>query len=485
MLDKSWKFKQWHVNCFILLKRSIHSLRANKKKDTMENLHKIMETLSGWVWGPYMLVLIVGTGVFLTFRLLFWQFRMLPLAFKQVFCKHDKAQKEPGDISHFASLMTALSATIGTGNIAGVATACVLGGPGAVFWMWMTALFGMATKYGEGVLAVKYRVKNEKGEMNGGPMYYIERGLKWKWLAIIFAFFGTVASFGIGSSVQSNTVALAVENSLGVETWITGVVITVFSALVILGGISSISKASSVIVPIMAILYVTGGLIIILNNLHLVVPAFELIFRDAFTGEAVAGGAIGAVIRYGVARGVFSNEAGMGSAPIAAAAAKTDHPARQGLVSMTGTFIDTIIVCSITGIVLVMGFIMAGNSFGGATGAVLTTQVFDQLLPGFGGWVVTFGIIFFAYSTILGWSYYGEKCCTYLFGEKYVLIYRLIYIASVFIGTIATLDLVWLFADTFNGLMAVPNLIALLLLSGVIAKESKDFIAKRKSGELY
>ncbi|MFV5465266.1 MULTISPECIES: sodium:alanine symporter family protein [unclassified Acinetobacter] len=451
----------------------------------MQNLQLMMETLSGWVWGPYMLVLIVGTGVFLTFRLLFWQFRMLPLAFKQVFCKHDKAQKEPGDISHFASLMTALSATIGTGNIAGVATACVLGGPGAVFWMWMTALFGMATKYGEGVLAVKYRIKNEKGQMSGGPMYYIERGLKWKWLAIIFAFFGTVASFGIGSSVQSNTVALAVENSLGVETWITGVVITVFSALVILGGISSISKASSVIVPIMAILYVTGGLIIILNNLHLVVPAFELIFRDAFTGEAVAGGAIGAVIRYGVARGVFSNEAGMGSAPIAAAAAKTDHPARQGLVSMTGTFIDTIIVCSITGIVLVMGFIMAGNSFGGATGAVLTTQVFDQLLPGFGGWVVTFGIIFFAYSTILGWSYYGEKCCTYLFGEKYVLIYRLIYIASVFIGTIATLDLVWLFADTFNGLMAVPNLIALLLLSGVIAKESKDFIAKRKSGELY
>ena len=451
----------------------------------MQNLQSMMETLSGWVWGPYMLVLIVGTGVFLTFRLLFWQFRMLPLAFKQVFCKHDKAQKEPGDISHFASLMTALSATIGTGNIAGVATACVLGGPGAVFWMWMTALFGMATKYGEGVLAVKYRIKNEKGQMSGGPMYYIERGLKWKWLAIIFAFFGTVASFGIGSSVQSNTVALAVENSLGVETWITGVVITVFSALVILGGISSISKASSVIVPIMAILYVTGGLIIILNNLHLVVPAFELIFRDAFTGEAVAGGAIGAVIRYGVARGVFSNEAGMGSAPIAAAAAKTDHPARQGLVSMTGTFIDTIIVCSITGIVLVMGFIMAGNSFGGATGAVLTTQVFDQLLQGFGGWVVTFGIIFFAYSTILGWSYYGEKCCTYLFGEKYVLIYRLIYIASVFIGTIATLDLVWLFADTFNGLMAVPNLIALLLLSGVIAKESKDFIAKRKSGELY
>jgi alanine or glycine:cation symporter, AGCS family len=452
----------------------------------MQNLQSIMETLSGWVWGPYMLVLIVGTGVFLTFRLLFWQFRMLPLAFKQVFGKHPD-KKEDGDISQFASLMTALSATIGTGNIAGVATACVLGGPGAVFWMWMTALFGMATKYGEGVLAVKYRHKNEKGEMNGGPMYYIERGLgsKWKWLAVVFALFGTLASFGIGSSVQSNTVALAIENSMGIETWMTAIVITAFSALVILGGIKTISKASSVIVPIMALGYVFGGLIIILNNTHLIMPALEMIFTYAFTGEAAVGGAVGAAIRYGVARGVFSNEAGMGSAPIAAAAAKTDHPARQGLVSMTGTFLDTIIVCSITGIVLVMGFIMAGNTFGDQTGAVLTINVFDKLLPGFGGWVVTFGIIFFAYSTILGWSYYGEKCCSYLFGEKSVLLYRIIYIISVFVGCVVTLDLVWLFADTFNGLMAAPNCLALLLLSGVIAKESKDFIDRRKSGELY
>ena len=452
----------------------------------MQELQSIMETLSGFVWGPYMLVLIVGTGVFLTFRLLFWQFRMLPLAFKQVFGKHPN-HKDSGDISQFASLMTALSATIGTGNIAGVATACVLGGPGAVFWMWMTALFGMATKYGEGVLAVKYRVKNDKGEMSGGPMYYIERGLgaKWKWLALLFAFFGTFASFGIGSSVQSNTVALAVENSLGISTLVTGIVITLFSALVILGGIKSIARASSVIVPIMAIGYVIGGLVIIFNNLELVVPALKIIFTYAFTGEAAAGGAIGAAIRYGVARGVFSNEAGMGSAPIAAAAAQTDHPARQGLVSMTGTFLDTIVVCSVTGIVLVMGFITAGQSFGSETGAVLTIHVFDQLLPGFGGWVVTFGIIFFAYSTILGWSYYGEKCCTYLFGEKSVLIYRLVYIATVFVGCVVTLDLVWLFADTFNGLMAAPNLLALLLLSGVIAKESKDFIERRKSGELY
>lgn len=447
-------------------------------------LQTLMETLSGWVWGPYMLVLIVGTGVFLTFRLGLWQFRMLPLAFKQVFGRHPQ-QQDNGDISQFASLMTALSATIGTGNIAGVATACVLGGPGAVFWMWMTALFGMATKYGEGVLAVKYRIKNEKGEMSGGPMYYIERGLKWKWLALIFALFGTLASFGIGSSVQSNTVALAVENSLGVDPWLTGIVITAFSALVILGGIKSISKASSVIVPVMAIGYILGGLVIICNNLELVLPALKMIVSYAFTGEAALGGAVGAAIRYGVARGVFSNEAGMGSAPIAAAAAKTDHPARQGLVSMTGTFIDTIIVCSITGIVLVMGFIMADNNFGEHTGAVLTIHIFDQLLPGIGGWVVTFGIIFFAYSTILGWSYYGEKCATYLLGEKFVLPYRIIYIVSVFIGCVATLDLVWLFADTFNGLMAVPNLIALLLLSGVIAKESQDFIARRKAGQLY
>ena len=451
----------------------------------MQSIEAFMGELSSLVWGPYMLFLIVGTGVFLTLRLLFWQFRMLPLAFKQVFGKHpDQGQ---GEISQFGALMTALSATIGTGNIAGVATACVMGGPGAVFWMWMTALVGMATKYGECVLAVKYRTINEKGEVSGGPMYYIEKGLgsKWKWLAFLFALFGTLASFGIGSSVQANTVALAVENRMGISVWATAAVMTIFSALVILGGIKSITKASSFIVPFMAVAYVTGGLFVIFNNLDLVGPALEMIFTYAFTGEAAVGGAVGAAIRYGVARGVFSNEAGMGSAPIAAAAAKTDHPVRQGLVSMTGTFIDTIIVCSITGIVLVMGFITAGNTFGTETGAVLTTNVFNQLLPGIGGWTVTIGVIFFAYSTILGWSYYGEKCCTYVFGEKAVLPYRIVYIISVFVGCVVTLDLVWLFADTFNGLMAAPNLIALLLLSGVIVKESKDFIARRKTGELY
>ena len=429
-----------------------------------------------------MLVLLVGTGVYLTIRLMGIQFTLLPFALKQAFTPQKKTEGETqeGDISHFGALMTALSATIGTGNIAGVATAVVVGGPGAVFWMWITAIFGMATKYGEGVLAVKYRIQNSKGEMSGGPMYYIERGMKQKWLAILFAGFATIASFGIGSSVQSNSVAQSIHASFGIEGWITGVVLTVFTAVVILGGIKSISKVSSVIVPFMAVFYVLGGLIIILLNLDALMPALELIFSDAFTGNAVAGGALGTVIRYGVARGVFSNEAGMGSAPIAAAAAKTDHPVRQALVSMTGTFLDTIVVCSITGIVLVMG----NMYMDGETGAALTTHTFNKLLPGPGGWIVTFGLIFFAYSTILGWCYYGEKCATYLFGDKCITIYRVIYVATVMLGTVASLDLVWAAADTFNGLMAIPNLIALLALSGVIIKETKDFKEKRKRGEL-
>ncbi|MGO1767637.1 sodium:alanine symporter family protein [Advenella sp. S44] len=449
----------------------------------LDVLKTFFDTVGGWVWGPVMLVFLVGTGVFLTLRLAFLQFTMLPFALKQAFTPHGKNRdgtENKGDISHFGALMTALSATIGTGNIAGVATAVVLGGPGAVFWMWITAIFGMATKFGEGVLAVKYRIVNERGQMSGGPMYYIERGLNWKWLAVLFALFGTLASFGIGSSVQSNSVAHSIEASFGIDPMLTGIVLTIFTAIVILGGIKSIATASSFIVPFMAIFYVAGGMIIIIMHLDLLGPALATIFRDAFSGEAVAGGAIGTVIRYGVARGVFSNEAGMGSAPIAAAAAKTDHPVRQALVSMTGTFLDTIVVCSITGIVLVMGGIYTN----GETGAALTTNTFNMLLPGPGGWIVTIGLVFFAYSTILGWSYYGEKCASYLLGEWAVLPYRIIYVASVMIGTIASLDLVWVAADTFNGLMAVPNLIALVLLSGVIVKETRDFVAKRKAGEL-
>lgn len=452
----------------------------------MDALKNFFDTLGGWVWGPAMLVLLVGTGIWLTLMLRGLQFSMLWFALKQAFKPHGKKEDgsdHEGDISHFGALMTALSATIGTGNIAGVATAVVLGGPGAVFWMWITAIFGMATKYGEGVLAVKYRVVNKKGEMSGGPMYYIERGLNMKWMALLFALFGTIASFGIGSSVQSNSVAMSIKSSFNIDPWITGVVLTVLTGVVILGGIKSIAKAASIIVPFMAIFYVLGGLVIIVLHIDMLWPAVDTILTEAFNFSAAAGGMAGAAIRYGVARGVFSNEAGMGSAPIAAAAAKTDHPVRQGLVSMTGTFLDTIIVCSITGIVLVMG-ILSSQSPAGETGAALTTHTFNNMLPGPGGWIVTFGLIFFAYSTILGWCYYGEKCAAYVFGDGFVPAYRVIYVITVMLGTVASLDLVWSAADTFNGLMAIPNLIALLLLSKVILKETKDFKAKRQSGEL-
>ena len=459
----------------------------------MEQVEKFIHWLNdNIVWGPVMLVLLVGTGIWLTLILRGLQFGMLFYALKQAFRPHpkkDDGSDHEGDVSHFGALMTALSATIGTGNIAGVATAVVTGGPGAVFWMWITAIFGMATKYGEGVLAVKYRVTNSKGEMSGGPMYYIENGLgkKWKWLAFLFAFFGVMASFGIGSTVQANSVAQAVHSSFGIDTWITGVVLTLITAFVVLGGIQSISRVSSVVVPFMAVLYIVGGLVVIAMHFDLLLPALKVIMHDAFTGQAVAGGVVGTVIRYGVARGVFSNEAGMGSAPIAAAAAKTDHPVRQALVSMTGTFLDTIIVCSITGIVLVMGILQSnGGAFAvpDLEGAALTTATFDAMLSGYGGWVVTIGLIFFAYSTTLGWCYYGEKCATYVFGDKSVPIYRVIYVATVMLGTVLSMDMVWAAADTFNGLMAVPNLIALLLLSKVIVQETRDFKAKRASGEL-
>ena len=459
----------------------------------MEQVEKFIHWLNdNIVWGPVMLVLLVGTGIWLTLILRGLQFGMLFYALKQAFRPHpkkDDGSDHEGDVSHFGALMTALSATIGTGNIAGVATAVVTGGPGAVFWMWITAIFGMATKYGEGVLAVKYRVANSKGEMSGGPMYYIENGLgkKWKWLAFLFAFFGVMASFGIGSTVQANSVAQAVHSSFGIDTWITGVVLTLITAFVVLGGIQSISRVSSVVVPFMAVLYIVGGLVVVAMHFDLLLPALKVIMHDAFSGQAVAGGVVGTVIRYGVARGVFSNEAGMGSAPIAAAAAKTDHPVRQALVSMTGTFLDTIIVCSITGIVLVMGILQSnGGAFAvpDLEGAALTTATFDAMLSGYGGWVVTIGLIFFAYSTTLGWCYYGEKCATYVFGDKSVPIYRVIYVATVMLGTVLSMDMVWAAADTFNGLMAVPNLIALLLLSKVIVQETRDFKAKRASGEL-
>lgn len=443
-------------------------------------MEQVLDKISSFVWGPPTLILIVGTGLFLTLRLGFYQFSSLPYALKLAFTKNQD-KTSTGDITHFQSLMTALSATIGTGNIAGVATAVVLGGPGAVFWMWITALVGMATKYAEAILAVKYRIVGKRGLMSGGPMYYIERGLGWKWLAVLFALFGSIAAFGIGSSVQSNSVAAAVENSFGLNPWITGIILTFFTALVILGGIKSIGRVSAFFVPIMAVLYVLGGLAIIVINLDLLPSALALIFTDAFTGQAVAGGAIGAVIRYGVARGVFSNEAGMGSAPIAAAAAKTDHPGRQALISMTGTFLDTIIVCSITGITLVMGGLYVDNN--NLTGAALTAETFNALLPG-GGWIVTIGIILFAYSTVIGWAYYGEKCFEYLFGDKSFTIYRVIYVTTVLLGAGMNLGLVWTIADIFNALMAIPNLIGLLFLSGVVVAETREFKKIRSQEKL-
>lgn len=472
----------------------------------IQSLDKIVGAVGNIVWGPFMLTLLVGTGLLLTFRLQLLQFWQLPYALKQAFSIKNRSEKDnagEGDVSHFGALMIALSATIGTGNIAGVATAVALGGPGAVFWMWMTALVGMATKYGEAVLAVKYRQINSKNEMSGGPMYYIEKGLGLKWLAVLFALFAVLASFGIGSSVQSNSVADVVYGTFHIQPLVTGIVLTVLTGVVLLGGVQWISKVSSVIVPLMAVGYVAGGLLILLMNVEVLGTAVSIIFTDAFSARAVAGGTFGSMVRFGVARGVFSNEAGMGSAPIAAAAAKTDHSVRQALVSMTGTFLDTIIVCSITGIVLVMGLIKMNmiDPISGqylvqdiTVGAKLTMDTFEYMLPGFGGILVTVGLIFFAYSTVLGWCYYGEKCVSYLMGDRFIVLYRLLYTITVLLGCLAVqtgvkteqagVKLVWNIADTFNGLMAIPNLIALLLLSSVIVAETQDFMDKRKRGIL-
>jgi len=447
----------------------------------MDLFIKIMGQVNSWVWGPYMLVLIVGTGLFLTIRLRFLPFRYLGYALKLAFSKHQD-DKSQGDVSHFQALMTALAATIGTGNIAGVATAVTLGGPGAVFWMWVTALVGMATKYSEAILAVKYRIVDERGEMAGGPMYFIERGLGMKWLGVLFAFFGAIAGFGIGNMVQSNSVATAVQDTFNIPLWLTGIVLAVFTALVILGGIKSIGRVTAFFVPIMAVFYIIAGLVIILLNIANLPEAIATIIKYAFSGpEKAAAGFAGATvaqaIRYGVARGVFSNEAGLGSAPIAAAAAKTDHPGRQAMVSMTGTFLDTIVVCSITGIVLTITGTWERAVPKVLEGAPLTAAAFSTGLPGtWGGMIVSLGIVLFAYSTILGWAYYGEKCAEYLFGAKIILPYRLLWVLAVPVGAVLKLGLVWDIADTLNGLMAIPNLIGLLLLSGVIVSETKDFL---------
>ena len=441
----------------------------------MEQLNNFFAAASGYVWGVPLLVLLVGTGILLTVRLRGIQVTMLGHALRETFAR--SRENEMGDISHFKALMIALAATIGTGNIIGVATAISVGGPGALFWMWVTAAVGMATKYGEGVLAVKYRVVDENGEMAGGPMYYLERGLGQKWLGVLFALFGAIASFGIGNTVQANAVSGNLKEALGIDPLLTGVVLAACTAAVIIGGVKKIGNVAAVMVPVMAVVYVLGCLAILVRFAGEVPAAFALVFSDAFTGTAATGGFIGATvmlaIQKGVSRGVFSNESGLGSAPIAAAAAKTNEPCQQALVSMTGTFIDTIIVCTMTGLVL----IVTGAWHSGTEVAALTKSAFDIGLPGnAGGFIVSFGIIFFAYSTILGWAYYGEKCMEYLAGVRAVLPYRLIYSVSVAVGATVKLDLVWNFADVMNGLMAIPNLIGLVGLSGVIVAETNRFL---------
>jgi AGCS family alanine or glycine:cation symporter len=444
----------------------------------MESFMSWLEMIDRWVWGPVMLTLLVGTGLLLTIMLKGLQFRKLGYSLYLALIKRKDDDAEDGDISNFEALMTALSATVGTGNIAGVATAIAVGGPGALFWMWVTGLVGMATKFGEAVLAVKYRVKDENGEMCGGPMYYIARGLGWKGLGSAFAFFAAVAAFGIGNMVQSNSVALAVKDTFGIDPLIVGIVLAILSALVVLGGIKSIGKVTSILIPIMIVFYVGGALFILLTNVEKIGPAFGLVFEYAFNPVAASGGFAGATvaaaIRFGVARGVFSNESGLGSAPIAAAAAQTKHPVDQALVSMTQTFIDTIVICTMTGLVIIMF-----NWDSGLTSSSLTTEAFRLGFEG-GQYIVTIGLILFAYSTILGWCYYGEKSIEYLLGEGAVKPYRIVYIAAILFGSVQKVGLVWTLADIFNGLMALPNLIGLIFLSPVIVRETREYFAMKE-----
>ncbi|MFN2354724.1 MAG: alanine/glycine:cation symporter family protein [Desulfopila sp.] len=444
----------------------------------MDTLLSIISTISGFVWGPVMLILLVGTGVYLTFGTRWRTISKLGYAFKLLMQGRKKEdQKGEGDITPFQSLMTALSATIGTGNIAGVATAIFLGGPGAVFWMWVTALFGMATKYGEAVLAVKYRETMPDGTYVGGPMYYIKNGMgkNWKWLGFLFALFAAVAAFGIGNMVQSNSVARAVERAVSIPYWVTGLVLAVMTFAVVIGGIKRIGEVTERLVPFMAAVYVIGALIVIFANIENLGMAFGMIFTDAFTGTAATGGFAGSAIaqamRFGVARGVFSNEAGLGSAPIAHAAARTQDPVRQGIIAGLSPLIDTIFVCTLTALLI----IMTGAWQSGETGAELSQMAFNMGLPGLGDFIVGFGLIIFAFSTMLAWCYYGQVSIEYIFGLKGVMPYRFVYVIVIFIGAMVKLDFVWTFADMMNGLMIVPNLIALLVLSPVIFRITKEY----------
>lgn len=447
----------------------------------METINDLFSTLSTFLWGWPMIILLIGTHLFLTFRLRIPQRKLLTGI--RLSIKRDKDAK--GDVSQFGALATALAATIGTGNIVGVATAVALGGPGAVLWCWLTGIFGMATKYAEGLLAVKYRVKGNDGHTYGGPMYALERGLNMKWLAILFAIFTALASFGIGCTVQANSIALLASETFGIADWIVGLLVCFLTAAVILGGVKSIAKVCTVFVPFMAILYVIGCIAILIMNSAYLWPALKLIVTSAFNPSAAGGGFVGSTVmmaaRYGIARGLFSNESGMGSAPIVAAAAQTRNPVRQALVSSTGTFWDTVVICALTGIVLVSS-IIAYPDITYADGAALTKVAFSKI-PYVGAPLLTFGILTFAFSTILGWSYYGESAVNYIEGRRMNRFYRILYIVALFFGSIINLDVIWNIADCMNALMAVPNLIALLLLSNVAAKETRKYLWEKRLDE--
>ncbi|MCB6645850.1 sodium:alanine symporter family protein [[Clostridium] scindens] len=465
----------------------------------MEKVNEIVGLIDTFVWGSVMLVLLVGTGIFLTIRLRFLPWRNLGYALHSVLSKEARTTKRgTGDVSPFSALMTALAATIGTGNIIGVATAMFAGGPGALVWMWISACFGLTSKFSECMLAIKYRETNEKGEMSGGPMYTMKNAFKNKAfghsMGFLFALFTVLASFGIGNMTQANSISGSLTETFGVPSWITGIALTVLALIIILGGITSISKVSSVVVPVMAIFYVIAGLIVICGNITNVPHGLYLIFGMAFHPQAIGGGVLGTItvsvmnsLRYGVARGVFSNEAGLGSAAITAAAATTDDPVRQGYINMTGTFFDTIVVCTITGLSIAASGVLGTTNAAGEPlqGIQLTMAAFGSVLGPVGSYLVAIGIILFAFSTILGWEYHGEKAFEYLFkSHRFNIIYRVIFSLVVYVGATQTLDLVWNISDIMNALMAIPNLICILLLSNVVASEVKRFqptIAKEKA----
>lgn len=440
----------------------------------MQTLRDLVSWLNSYLWGPPMLALLFGTHLFLTFRLRFIQ-RYTWRGIKLSLSRDDHADEE-GDVSHYGALTTALAATIGTGNIVGVGTAVAIGGPGAVLWMWFTGVFGIATKYAEAVLSVKYRVKTADGTMLGGPMYAIEKGMGMKWLAVLFCIFTSIAAFGIGNMVQSNSIASLAHDEFNISPWLTGGVTTLITAVVVLGGIKWIARVCEGLVPLMAGIYIAGCVYILFYNLPYVIPSLELIVRSAFTPHAAGGGFVGASImtaaRYGIARGLFSNESGLGSAPIVAAAAKSKNPVQQALVSATGTFWDTVVICALTGLVLVTTMMRQPDVGAGLNGALLTKAVFGYI-PGVGRPLLVFGLLTFVYSTILGWSYYGERAAEYLLGKKIIVPYRVAWVVAVMVGAVMPLPLVWDFADMANALMAIPNLVSLVALSGIVVSETR------------